>query len=457
MDIPYDFKTSSACSRHSCAQKAMTNLLRNLASIVTTLALLFVISSVAFAQTSIVVEVRVVELPRTSLEAMGGTTAMPGLAKPLAKSQADSLAAGPRSRVVHSIEIPATSESVTQVRLDSRITVTSSSSADIQTFFDAGIVMDVTPRVYQNRDVSLVTASQVRIRRGPDASGISLVVFENPSLKFDTRIHEGESIILGGFITPAERMTLPEMPMLPDNPILNYLYPKVRNPQDRPEIAVLLTPRIAGMLVNPAVDAPVIVSKPAIANPSSTALVPPTVSSMATASSPIFGTPQSAITSALPGAGTAAAISAPVVTSPPVVAIPATAEVKPQVVSSPPMAPAASTALPAAGSTAAINRPLIANPVSSSISESANANPTELEGIGGKYTVQVGAFDQLEKAEALRAQLAKKYDMVFVEKVGTSKTPYRVRVGRFADMPSARKLEKQLASDGFDTYVTTLN
>jgi cell division protein FtsN len=85
------------------------------------------------------------------------------------------------------------------------------------------------------------------------------------------------------------------------------------------------------------------------------------------------------------------------------------------------------------------------------------ANQVEVEGTGGKYTVQVGAFDQLEKAESLRSQLAKNYDMVFVEKVGTSKTPYRVRVGRFPDMQSARKIEKRLANDGFETYVTTLN
>ena len=85
------------------------------------------------------------------------------------------------------------------------------------------------------------------------------------------------------------------------------------------------------------------------------------------------------------------------------------------------------------------------------------ANQTELEGTGGRYTVQVGAFDQLEKAEMLRSQLAKNYDMVFVEKMGTSKTPYRVRVGGFSDMQSARKIEKQLVNDGIDTYVTTLN
>ena len=444
MDIPYDFKTSGACSSgHSCAQKAMTNLLRKHARAVTTLALLFGFSPVVTAQTSIVIEVSVVEIPRAELESMVGAAAMPGFAKPLTRLQSDPLTAGPRSRIVHRIELPATSDSLTQVRLDSRITVTSSSSADVQTFFDAGIVVEVTPKVYQNRDISLATASQVRIRRGPDAAGTSLVVFENPFLKFDTRIHEGDSIILGGFITPSERMTLPDMPVLPDNPILNYIYPKGRNSQDRPEIAILLTPRIAGSLVNPAVDVPVIVSKPADANPSSPALTPPAASSLAAAPSPIFGTPQSAITSALPGAGSTAVGKTPVITSPPVVTSPAPAEVKP----------------PGAGAAPQVANTVASTPVTSgsNIPASTAANSTELEGTGGRYTVQVGAFDQLEKAEALRAQLAKSYDMVFVEKVGTSRTPYRVRVGRFSDMLSARKTEKQLASDGIDTYVTTLN
>src|SRR5580765_2909951 len=105
MDIPYDFKTSGAFTGHSCVQRAMTNLLRKHAGVVTTLALLFVFSSVAFAQTSIVVEVRVLELSRKDMEAMGGTAAMPGFAKPLAKSLTDALASGPRSRVVHRIEL----------------------------------------------------------------------------------------------------------------------------------------------------------------------------------------------------------------------------------------------------------------------------------------------------------------------------------------------------------------
>jgi cell division septation protein DedD len=304
--------------------------------------------------------------------------------------------------------------------------------------------MDVTPKVFQSRDISLATASQVRIRRGPDAAGTSLVVFENPFAKFDTRIHEGESIILGGFITAAERMTLPEMPMLADNPILNYLYPKVPNPQDRTEIAILLTPRSEGMLINPAVDAPVIVSGPAVVNPAALLLAPSAASSLAAATSPTVTAPEPSITSALPAGSKGATASAPVVTSPPIIAGATAADVKPRA--------------PDSTAVAVRRPPLVDAPqVVAGTSGPSIANMPEVEGTGGRYTVQVGAFDQLEKAESLRSELAKNYDMVFVEKVGTSKTPYRVRVGRFSDMQSARKIEKQLSGDGLDTYVTTLN
>jgi hypothetical protein len=65
---------------------AMTNLLRIHAGVVTILAVFLGFSSVASAQTSVVVEVRVLELSQTDMELMGGTLAKPGFAKPLTKS-----------------------------------------------------------------------------------------------------------------------------------------------------------------------------------------------------------------------------------------------------------------------------------------------------------------------------------------------------------------------------------
>ena len=368
--------------RTTSANEVMTNLFRQYGRIATLLAFLTAFSVTAMAQTSVVVEVRVVEVSRAQIESLGGTLAKPGFATTVPQSLAESLVKGPKSRIVHRIELPGKSGASAKVRLDSRISVTSSSSGDLQAYFDAGLGLEATPKVFQNRDIELATASQVQIRRVPDANGTSLVVFENPSLRFDTRIHEGETLVLGGFIAAGERMTLPDMPMLPDNPILNYLYPKARSVQDRPEIVILLTPRIVGQLVDAAVDSPAPVSSPTI-----TAIDPPaSIMTLAAANPP------------------PASISSPTVASAPMMEV-----------------------------------------------------PFVIEGTGGKYTVQVGAFDKLEKAEALRSQLSKKFEMVFVEKTDTSKAPYRVRVGRFPDMPSARQVEKQLISEGFATYVTTLN
>jgi len=373
--------------RTTSANEVMTNLFRQYGRTVTLLAFLFAFNAAALAQTSVVVEVRVVEVSRAQVESLGGTIAKPGFATTIPQSLADSLVRGPKSRIVHRIELPAKSGTSAKVRLDSRISITSSSSGDVQTYFDAGIGLDVTPKVFQNRDIELAMVSQVQIRRGPDADGVSLVIFETPPNRDLSQMHEGETIALGGFMSPKERMTLPDMPMLPNNPILNYLYPKARSVEDRPEIVILLTPRIDGPLVNAAELAPV--HKTPV-----TLIAPPLVTPSA-----VIDPPASIMT------------------------------------------------------LAAVNPPPVSTVSTAGVTE---ALPV-LEGVGGKYTVQVGAFDKLEKAEALRSQLSKKFEMVFVEKVDTTKVPYRVRVGRFPDMQSAKLIEKKLISEGFDTYVTPLN
>jgi cell division septation protein DedD len=351
------------------------------------LAFVFAFNATVHAQTSVVVEVRVVEVPRLQIESLGGTLAKPGFATTVPQSLADFLVKGPKSRIVHRIELPVKSGISAKVRLDSRIAVTSSSSGDVQTYFDAGIGFEVTPKVFKNRDIELAMVSQVQIRRGPDADGVSLVVFENPPNRDLSQIHEGETIALGGFIAAKDRMALPDMPMLPDNPILNYLYPKARSVEDRPEILILLTPRIDGPLINAA--EPVLIHKTPVTSTAPSEVTPPAV----------IDPPASIMT------------------------------------------------------LAAVNPPPVSTVSTAGVTE---ALPV-LEGIGGKYTVQVGAFDKLEKAESLRSLLSKKFEMVFVEKVDTTRVPYRVRVGRFPDMPSARLVERQLISEGFETYVTPLN
>jgi rare lipoprotein A len=69
-----------------------------------------------------------------------------------------------------------------------------------------------------------------------------------------------------------------------------------------------------------------------------------------------------------------------------------------------------------------------------------------------RYTVQVGAFGEAERAEALQRDLAGRYPGASVSSDGTWS---RVQVGRFGDREEAEALRDQLASIGLAAIVVT--
>ena len=73
------------------------------------------------------------------------------------------------------------------------------------------------------------------------------------------------------------------------------------------------------------------------------------------------------------------------------------------------------------------------------------------------YTIQVGAFETQDAAEALQRDLEKRYRDVIIQTVSTPRTFYRVRVGRASDLASAEKISKQLRDESFDPFVVRLN
>jgi hypothetical protein len=220
----------------------MAFVTRLLVSFAMLLAWIASMESPAFAQTPVVIEARVVELPLEEMDQLR-TSASPAFVRALSKKMSEYLMDESRSKAVYRTELPATAGSMTQFRLDSRVAADS-----------IGLGIEITPKVFQNRDIVLSTLSQVRVRRDPETDGKQKVIFESRPTKFETRIQEGVTIILGGFITDAERMSLPAMNELPDNPILRYLFGKTGPQQEKYEIAVLLTPRITGDLVAAATD-----------------------------------------------------------------------------------------------------------------------------------------------------------------------------------------------------------
>lgn len=70
---------------------------------------------------------------------------------------------------------------------------------------------------------------------------------------------------------------------------------------------------------------------------------------------------------------------------------------------------------------------------------------------GGRYTIQVSAFDSAEPAEALRARLAAEG---FDVRIYRADNLYRVRVGRYATRDDANAVAQRLTSRGLTTWIT---
>ena len=75
-------------------------------------------------------------------------------------------------------------------------------------------------------------------------------------------------------------------------------------------------------------------------------------------------------------------------------------------------------------------------------------------GRSGSYWVQVGAFDDKDSAEHMRLSLGlERNDVKVVEARSGGRTFYRVRVGAFTDRQAAYTAARQLAAEGYPTWV----
>ena len=76
-----------------------------------------------------------------------------------------------------------------------------------------------------------------------------------------------------------------------------------------------------------------------------------------------------------------------------------------------------------------------------------------------KYTVQAGAFKNLNGAETLKRKLETKGYKAYIEKYAKSQNPklYKVRTGEFAAKEEAAALALKLKNEGMEAFVTLKN
>jgi general secretion pathway protein D len=113
------------------------------------------------------------------------------------------------------------------------------------TYLDVGVIIDLTPRVHPNRDVSLKLKVEVSAHTSDvSIGGITQPVISQRVIEHDIRLKEGEVSILGGLVQRTESRTLEGWPGLAKLPLLRYLFSHDRTDHQEDEVLIVMTPRI---------------------------------------------------------------------------------------------------------------------------------------------------------------------------------------------------------------------
>jgi len=116
------------------------------------------------------------------------------------------------------------------------------------TYTDVGVVLDLTPKIHNDSDISMHVEVEIStVRDFVDIGGISQPVIGQRRVTHDIRIKEGESSILGGLVQSQLFKTKSGIPFLGEIPILGRLFSSTNTQLQENEILVVLIPHIVRM------------------------------------------------------------------------------------------------------------------------------------------------------------------------------------------------------------------
>jgi general secretion pathway protein D len=115
-------------------------------------------------------------------------------------------------------------------------------------YIDVGVIIDVTPHVHPNRDVSMKLNVEVSSVTGyQNIGGIQQPIISQRKIEHEIRLKENEVSILGGLIDRIDTKTLNGWPWLAKIPVMHYLFStETVEHQDNEDIIVLI-PHIVRM------------------------------------------------------------------------------------------------------------------------------------------------------------------------------------------------------------------
>ncbi|MBI2682903.1 MAG: type II and III secretion system protein [Acidobacteriales bacterium] len=112
-------------------------------------------------------------------------------------------------------------------------------------YIDVGVNIDITPRVYQGREIGLKLSLDVSSVTGSSSiGGINQPIISQRKIEHDIRLKEGEVNLLGGIFEDTDTRTIQGLPWLAQLPFFKYFFGSERKERLENEIVFVLIPRI---------------------------------------------------------------------------------------------------------------------------------------------------------------------------------------------------------------------
>jgi general secretion pathway protein D len=112
-------------------------------------------------------------------------------------------------------------------------------------YIDVGVNIDITPRVYNDREIGMKLALDVSSVTGSSTiGGVTQPIISQRKIEHDIRLKEGEVNLLGGIFENTDTKAVQGLPGLARLPFLKYLFSENRTERIENEIVFVLIPRI---------------------------------------------------------------------------------------------------------------------------------------------------------------------------------------------------------------------
>jgi len=112
-------------------------------------------------------------------------------------------------------------------------------------YLDTGVILAVTPRINAGGLVNLEVIQEVSTASATTSSGINSPTISKRSARTVLSVQSGESIVMGGLISERSSGGSAGLPVLSSIPILGGLFGNQSRNNDRTELILLITPRVA--------------------------------------------------------------------------------------------------------------------------------------------------------------------------------------------------------------------